>query len=39
MMISLAIMTVSGLFINWLFNKFKLPGLLGMLLLGIAFGP
>lgn len=39
MILSLAIMTVSGLFINWVFNKVKLPGLLGMLLLGIAFGP
>lgn len=39
MIVSLAIMTVLGLFINWVFNKIKLPGLLGMLLVGIALGP
>lgn len=39
MIVSLAIMIISGLFINWLFNKIRLPGLLGMILLGIAFGP
>lgn len=36
---SLAIITLSGLLMNTLFTKLKLPGLLGMLLLGIAIGP
>lgn len=36
---SLGIITVLGLLANYIFTKLKLPGLLGMLLLGIAFGP
>ena len=39
MIYSLAIMTVLGLVVNALFNRIKLPGLLGMLLLGILLGP
>ena len=39
MIVSLAIMTLLGLFINWVFTKIKLPGLLGLLLVGIALGP
>lgn len=39
MAISLALILISGLFADYLFNKIKLPGLLGMLLVGIAFGP
>jgi NhaP-type Na+/H+ or K+/H+ antiporter len=35
----LGILTVLGLFANYLFTKLKLPGLLGMLLLGILIGP
>ncbi len=36
---SLAIIVLLGLIINKLFQKIKLPGLLGMLLLGVAIGP
>ncbi|TCK98448.1 sodium/proton antiporter (CPA1 family) [Natranaerovirga hydrolytica] len=36
---SLGLVTVLGLIANYLFVKMKLPGLLGMLLLGIAIGP
>jgi len=36
---SLAILIIFGLFFNFIFSKFKLPGLLGMLLLGILVGP
>ena len=36
---SLGIITVLGLMANYIFTKLKLPGLLGMLLLGIIFGP
>lgn len=36
---SLAIMLILGLAANTLFTKLKLPGLLGMLLLGILVGP
>lgn len=39
MIYSLAIMTVLGLVVNALLNRIKLPGLLGMLLLGIILGP
>ena len=39
MIISLAIMTVLGLVVNALLTRIKLPGLLGMLLLGILLGP
>ncbi|GAA0745188.1 cation:proton antiporter [Clostridium oceanicum] len=36
---SLAIILLLGLIVNELFTKFKLPGLLGMILLGIVIGP
>lgn len=36
---SLAIITLFGLLMNTLFTRLKLPGLLGMLLLGIVIGP
>ena len=39
MIISLAIVTILGLIVNALFTRIKLPGLLGMLLLGILLGP
>jgi NhaP-type Na+/H+ or K+/H+ antiporter len=36
---SLAIIILLGLLANTLFTKFKMPGLLGMLLLGVIIGP
>lgn len=39
MIISLAFITILGLIVDALFKKIKLPGLLGMILLGIALGP
>lgn len=36
---SLALMLLLGLSAHWLFTKLKLPGLLGMLILGIIIGP
>lgn len=36
---SLAIVMLLGLLCNYLFTKIKLPGLLGMLLLGVLLGP
>lgn len=36
---SIAIIIILGLLANYLFIKFKLPGLLGMLLLGVLLGP
>ncbi len=39
MAISLALIILLGIFSNYIFEKFKLPGLLGMLLLGILIGP
>lgn len=36
---SLAIITLLGLLSSKLFNKFKLPGLLGMIIVGILIGP
>lgn len=39
MAISLALIVLSGLFADYLFKKIKLPGLLGMLFVGILFGP
>ncbi|SCZ77126.1 cation:proton antiporter [Acidaminobacter hydrogenoformans] len=35
----LAVVTLLGLFMNYLFSRIKLPGLLGMLILGIIIGP
>lgn len=39
MALSLATIIVLGLLFSWIFEKFKLPGLLGMLILGITMGP
>lgn len=39
MALSLAIIVILGLLFNILFDKIKLPGLLGMLILGIIIGP
>ena len=39
MAFSIAEMILLGLFADWLFRKLRMPGLLGMLLLGILFGP
>jgi len=39
MALSLAIIVILGLLFNKLFDKIKLPGLLGMLILGIIIGP
>ena len=36
---SLAIITLFGLLSNKLFNKFRVPGLLGMILVGVLIGP
>lgn len=36
---SLAIIILLGLLSNKLFEKFKLPGLLGMIIVGILIGP
>ena len=39
MAFSLALIIIFGLLLNRFFNKLKLPGLLGMLLLGVVLGP
>ena len=39
MAFSIAEMILLGLLADWLFRKMKMPGLLGMLLLGVLFGP
>ena len=39
MLTSIAIILLSGLFFSFLFTKMKLPGLLGMILVGIVLGP
>ena len=39
MLTSIAIILLSGLFFSFLFTKLKLPGLLGMILVGIILGP
>ncbi len=36
---SLALITVLGLFANYVFEKIRIPGILGMLLVGILIGP
>lgn len=36
---SIAIIVLLGLLVNWIFEKMKLPGLLGMIILGILMGP
>ena len=35
----LAVVTLLGLFMNYIFSSIKLPGLLGMLILGMIIGP
>ncbi|MFQ5444384.1 MAG: cation:proton antiporter, partial [Nitrospinales bacterium] len=39
MAVSLALIILLGLFADYLFKKIKLPGLLGILCVGIACGP
>lgn len=39
MVAALSAITLLGLFFDFLFKRMKLPGLLGMLLLGILMGP
>ena len=39
MAVSLAELIITCLFVDWIFKKIKIPGLVGMLLIGIAFGP
>lgn len=39
MAVGIAEMILLGLLADWLFRKLRMPGLLGMLLLGVAFGP
>lgn len=39
MLISLAYIFLTGLMLGWVFNRMKMPGLLGMLLTGILLGP
>lgn len=39
MAFSLAVIIILGLIFNWIFEKMKLPGLLGMLILGVIIGP
>jgi NhaP-type Na+/H+ or K+/H+ antiporter len=39
MIINLALILISALFLSYLFNKVNLPGLLGMVLAGILLGP
>jgi len=39
MAVTLAEIILLGLLADWLFRAFRLPGLVGMLLLGVAFGP
>ncbi len=39
MALSIAELIILGLFVDWLFRKCKIPGLVGMLLVGIVLGP
>lgn len=39
MAVSIAELIILGLLVDWLFRHLKLPGLVGILLLGVAFGP
>ncbi|MCD6123409.1 MAG: cation:proton antiporter [Spirochaetales bacterium] len=39
MAVSLAELLITCLFVDWIFKKIKIPGLVGMLLIGIVFGP
>jgi len=39
MAVSLAELIIASLLVDWIFKKVKIPGLIGMLLIGIGFGP
>ena len=39
MLTSIAIILLLGLLVGWFFSKIKLPGLMGMILVGIVLGP
>ena len=39
MLLSIALILLTGMFMGWLCKKIKLPGLLGMLFTGIILGP
>ncbi|MHC4552098.1 MAG: cation:proton antiporter domain-containing protein, partial [Planctomycetota bacterium] len=39
MAVSIAEIIVLGLIADWIFRKFRMPGLLGMLLVGVVMGP
>ena len=39
MLISIALILLSGLFVDYIFRKMKLPGLIGMIIVGIVLGP
>ncbi len=39
MIVSLAELLILGILVDWAFRKMSVPGLVGMLLLGVAFGP
>lgn len=39
MLTSIAIILLMGLILDWVFTKLKLPGLLGMIIIGIILGP
>lgn len=39
MLTSIALILLAGLFMGWVFSKCRLPSLLGMILVGILFGP
>lgn len=39
MLTSIAMIILSGLLMGWIFNKIKLPSLLGMIIVGIALSP
>lgn len=39
MIVSLAELLILGILVDWAFRKLSVPGLVGMLLLGVALGP
>ena len=39
MIVSLAELLILGLIVDWAFRKLTVPGLVGMLFLGVLFGP
>ena len=39
MALSMAFIVLAGLLLNYIFTKLKLPGFLGMIILGAAAGP